>query len=298
MNATSRPLADGRLDPASMTATKRLAADGRGLAEAAAVLRAGALVAFPTETVYGLGADALSERAVAALFAAKGRPDYNPLIVHVPDLAAAEALAEMSSLARCLAARFWPGALTLVLPRRAQAGVAARATAGLPTLALRVPAHPVALALLRAFERPIAAPSANPSGRISPTTAEHVLGGLSGRIAAVVDGGACPVGIESTVLSVIGDELSLLRPGGTSREAIAAALSEVGAAPLLSPTAGVSQVPGSVAGSAPSPAPAPAAPGMLASHYAPRAALRLNAQAPADGEAWLGFGPDPVLSAQ
>jgi L-threonylcarbamoyladenylate synthase len=251
--------------------TLTLPGSDAGLRTAAGLLAAGALVAFPTETVYGLGADARSERAVEAIFAAKGRPAYNPLIVHVADLPAAERLAEFSPEARALAGRFWPGPLTLVLPRRADSGLSARATAGLPTVALRVPAHPVARRLLAAFGGPLAAPSANPSGGVSPTTAAHVLDGLGGRIAAVVDGGACPVGIESTVLGFADGAPVLLRPGGLPLETLAAALGrEPGAAP-----AGIS------------------APGQLASHYAPRAPLRLTAAAAGPDEVWLGFGPGP-----
>ncbi|MFN3259282.1 MAG: L-threonylcarbamoyladenylate synthase [Pikeienuella sp.] len=237
--------------------------------EAAALLRAGRLVAFPTETVYGLGGDGASDEAVAAIFAAKGRPSFNPLILHVADEEAAARLAHLPEGARRLAARFWPGPLTLVAPARAGAPVSLLARAGLETVALRVPAHPVAQALLRAFGGPLAAPSANPSGRISPTTAAHVLAGLSGRIAAVIDGGACPVGLESAVVGF--DDAGaarLLRPGGLPAEEIEAAL----AAPLLPAGEGIS------------------APGQLLSHYAPRAALRLAAASPAPGEALLGFG--------
>ncbi len=249
--------------------TIRLSDSARGVAAAAGLLSAGALVAFPTETVYGLGADARADRAVAAIFAAKGRPAFNPLIVHVVDLAAAEALAEFPSAARVLADRFWPGPLTLVLPRRAGAGLSELATAGLPTVALRSPAHPLARRLLAAFAGPVAAPSANPSGRVSATTAAHVLDGLGGRIAAVLDGGACPVGVESTILGFEAGAPVLLRPGGLGVEAIEAVLGR----PLAAPApAGVT------------------APGQLASHYAPDAALRLDAAAPAPDEAWLGFG--------
>jgi L-threonylcarbamoyladenylate synthase len=247
----------------------------RGLRAAAALLRAGELVAFPTETVYGLGADARNDRAVAAIFAAKGRPAFNPLIVHVADLAAAEALAEFDPGARALAAAFWPGPLTLVLPRRPDAGLAERATAGLPTVALRAPAHPLARRLLAAFAGPIAAPSANPSGRVSPTTRAHVVEGLGGRIAAVLDGGPCAVGLESTILGFEDGAPVLLRPGGLPAEAIEAALGR----PLLRPGATAPVT----------------APGQLASHYAPQAALRLDATGPGPGEAWLGFGPVETL---
>ncbi|RMF39152.1 MAG: threonylcarbamoyl-AMP synthase [Alphaproteobacteria bacterium] len=237
-----------------------------------ALLRAGECVAFPTETVYGLGADACNERAVAAVFAAKGRPPSNPLIVHVAGLREAMALAEFSSAAVRLAERFWPGPLTLVLTRKADTGLAAAISAGLPSVALRVPAHPVAQRLLAAFGEPLAAPSANPSGRVSPTTARHVMEGLGGRIAAVIDGGTCGVGIESTVLSLCGPHPVLLRAGGVPREALLAA--------------GLDRL------DVPDPAQPAASPGMLESHYATRAPIRLNADRPRPGELWLGFGDD------
>ncbi|MCU0907546.1 MAG: L-threonylcarbamoyladenylate synthase [Rhodobacteraceae bacterium] len=254
--------------------TERLEADAAGLARAAAVLRAGGLVAFPTETVYGLGADARDGRAVAGIFAAKGRPAFNPLIVHVTDLAAATRLAVLPEAARRLAGAFWPGPLTLVLPLRPDAGLSSLVTAGLPTVGLRVPAHPVAQALLVAAGCPVAAPSANPSGRVSPTTAGHVLAGLSGRIDAVLDGGACPLGLESTIVGFDPDPV-ILRPGGVTAEALADALGG-----RVVPTA------------APDGA-RPTAPGQLASHYAPRAPLRLDAAAPRPGERFVGFGPPP-----
>ena len=201
-----------------MTAT--LAPDDAGIAEAARLLAAGELVAFPTETVYGLGGDARSDRAVARIYEAKGRPSFNPLIVHLPDLAAVEAIAEVGPKARMLAQAFWPGPLTLVLPLRPDAGISSLVTAGLSTVAVRVPAHPLAQRLLRAFGGPLAAPSANPSGRVSPTRAEHVLEGLTGRIAAVLDGGPCAVGLESTII-LADPEPVLLRPGGLPVEAAA-----------------------------------------------------------------------------
>jgi L-threonylcarbamoyladenylate synthase len=251
--------------------TVTLSASDRGLRAAAALLRAGELVAFPTETVYGLGADARDPRAVAAIFAAKGRPAHNPLIVHVADLAAAEAFAALAAPARELAERFWPGPLTLVLPRRG-AALAEAVTAGLPTVALRVPDHPLARDLLAAFGGPLAAPSANRSGRVSATTREHVLDGLGGRIAAVLDGGPCPLGLESTIIGFEGMRAVLLRPGGLPVEGIGAVLG----APVAPATSlGIT------------------APGQLASHYAPRAGLRLDAAAPGPGEVWLGFGPGP-----
>lgn len=255
-----------------MTETLTLPPTTDGLARAAALLRGGALVAFPTETVYGLGGDATNDRAVAAIFAAKGRPSFNPLIVHVPDLAAARAVAVFDARAEAVAAAFWPGPLTLVLPLRAEAGISPLVTAGLPTVAVRVPAHPVAQGLLRAFGGPLAAPSANPSGKVSPTRADHVLAGLAGRIAAVVDGGACAVGVESTILGLDGPP-ALLRPGGVTVEALEQALG----APLA---AGGSET-------------RPNAPGQLASHYAPGASVRLEVTQPQADEVWVGFGPCP-----
>jgi len=242
------------------------------LARAAGMLRAGALIAFPTETVYGLGADARNGRAVAGIYAAKGRPDFNPLISHFPDAEAAFAEVAADSRARALAARFWPGPLTLVLPRRAGSRIDALTAAGLDTLAVRVPGHPLALALLEAAGVPVAAPSANRSGGVSPTTADHVLDGLSGRIDAVLDGGPCAVGVESTVLDLSGPAPLLLRPGGVPAAAIEALIGPVGR-PSAEP-------PG-----------APRAPGMLPSHYAPALPVRLGALSVAADEALLAFGP-------
>lgn len=252
--------------------TERLATDAAGIARAAELLAAGDLVAFPTETVYGLGGDARSGEAVARIYAAKGRPRFNPLIVHVPDLAAAERVALFSDRARALAAAFWPGPLTLVLPLRPEAGISDLVSAGLDTVAIRMPAHPVARALLAAFGGPVAAPSANPSGKVSPTTADHVLEGLDGRIAAVVDGGPCAVGLESTILML--DPPTLLRPGGLPAEALEAALG------CALPTGGDAAKPN--------------APGQLKSHYAPGAAVRLNATEKRPDEVFLGFGPGPA----
>lgn len=249
--------------------TKTFLPDQDGLAAAAAILRAGGLVAFPTETVYGLGGDAMSDLAVARIFEAKGRPRFNPLIVHVPDLAMAERFAVLDARAREVAARFWPGPLTLVLPLRPGAGLSALVTADLATVAVRLPAHPAALALLRAFGGPLAAPSANPSGLVSPTRAAHVLAGLEGRIAAVLDGGPCAVGLESTILGLDGAEALLLRPGGTPRETLEAHLGPLREAGDTG---------------------RPTAPGQLASHYAPGAALRLQAKAALPGEVMIGFG--------
>ncbi|MEL6915299.1 MAG: L-threonylcarbamoyladenylate synthase [Pseudomonadota bacterium] len=237
---------------------------------AAALLRAGELVAFPTETVYGLGADARNSAAVARIFEAKGRPRFNPLIVHVPSLEVARSLAELPDWAEALTAAFWPGALTVVVPRRA--ALPDIVTAGMATVGLRLPAHPLALELLE-VTGPLAAPSANPSGRVSPTTADHVMAGLGGRIAAVLDGGPTEVGLESTIIG--GPEPTLLRPGGIPAEAIEAALG----APLRAHAP---------AANAPT---APTAPGQLASHYAPSGPVRLDALTAQPGEVHLGFGP-------
>ena len=252
----------------TMITTELFLPDRTGLLAAAGLLRRGELVAFPTETVYGLGGDARSGIAVARIFAAKGRPRFNPLIVHVPDLAAAREFGVFDDRAEALAAAFWPGPLTMVLPLRA-AGLSDLVTAELGSVAIRVPAHPVAQALLRTFGGPLAGPSANPSGRVSPTRAAHVMEGLAGRIAAVVDGGACAVGVESTIVGLVG-AAALLRPGGVAVEALEALLG-----PLVM---GGSEV-------------KPTAPGQLASHYAPVAAVRLEAMAVGPGEIGLGFGP-------
>ena len=246
--------------------TEILAADEAGIARAASLLRAGALVAFGTETVYGLGADATNTSAVAAVFAAKGRPTFNPLICHYPSVDAAFADAAPNNLAFQLAKDFWPGPLTLVLPRRASSPVVPLTTAGLPTLAVRVPAHTVARRLLAAADRPIAAPSANRSGRVSPTTAAHVLVELDGSIAAVLECGPTSIGLESTVIDLSTPEPRVLRPGGLAIEAI-----------------------GPIADAPPNAT--PAAPGMLASHYAPRLPLRLDAPYATASEALLAFGP-------
>ena len=252
--------------------TETLPPDDHGIARAAQILRDGGHVAFPTETVYGLGGDACNDLAVAGIFAAKARPQFNPLIVHVPDIGVAERFAHFDARARGLAQAFWPGPLTLVLPLRANAGLSPLVTAELPTVAIRIPAHPVAAALLRAFGGPLAAPSANPSGRISPTRATHVHDGLTGRIAAVLDGGACAVGVESTIVGLEGAP-TLLRPGGVSVEALEAALGM----PLRMYDGGAINAPIN-------------APGQLASHYAPTAAVRLGAMTAAPGEVLVGFG--------
>jgi L-threonylcarbamoyladenylate synthase len=255
--------------------TERLAPDAAGIARATALLRDGALVAFGTETVYGLGADATDGRAVAAVFAAKGRPHFNPLICHYPDASAAFAHVAATALAERLAASFWPGPLTLVLPRRVTCPVALLAGAGLDTLAVRVPAQEDALALLRAVGRPVAAPSANRSGQVSPTTAAHVMEGLGGRIAAVLDSGACPVGVESTVLDLTGERPFLLRPGGVAREAIEAVVGRVdrGIAPAAGEASRTLR-----------------SPGLMVSHYAPVLPVRLDAREVAADEALLAFG--------
>ena len=241
------------------------------VAEAAGILRRGGLVAFPTETVYGLGADATNPQAVARIFAAKGRPQFNPLISHVLDLTEAERHADLPAIARTLAEKFWPGPLTIVAPRRADSTVAELACAGLATIAVRAPAHPMARELLQAFGGPVVAPSANRSGHVSATTAQHVADDLNSAVDLILDGGATPLGLESTVVA-IGAEgaATLLRPGGVSREEI-----EAITGPLNAPARG-----------------AIAAPGMLESHYAPRARLLLDQVSPPAGGAYLAFGTE------
>ncbi|KAF0230380.1 MAG: tRNA threonylcarbamoyladenosine biosynthesis [Beijerinckiaceae bacterium] len=252
-------------------ATQRLGTTPADLARAGEILAAGRLVAFPTETVYGLGADATSPEAVARLYAAKGRPSFNPLIAHVPDLAAAFSLGNFPPLAVKLAKAFWPGALTLVVPATPTSPVCELARAGLPSLAIRVPDHPVAQAILRRAGRPIAAPSANRSGHISPSLAAHVAADLDGIIDAIVDGGPTAIGVESTILGCLDDTVVMLRPGGIAREAIEAVLGFA-----LKDAAGDAE--------------APLAPGRLSSHYAPEHTLRLGATTVRPGEACLGFG--------
>ncbi|MEM7499220.1 MAG: L-threonylcarbamoyladenylate synthase [Pseudomonadota bacterium] len=285
--------------------TRHLPADPAGIAQAGALLAAGHLVAFPTETVYGLGADARSAEAVAGIYRAKGRPSSNPLIVHVADLAGAEALGVFGPAARRLADAFWPGPLTLVVPLRPEAGLAPAITAGRETVGLRVPAGPVAPALLAAAGCPVAAPSANPSGRVSPTEAAHVLDpitGLGGRIAAVLDGGPTAVGLESTIVAADGGPLRLLRPGGVPLDVLEDAAGEpIAVSQAAGPATGLATGHDDTASATARPRPAPSAeagiafeaPGMMESHYAPTARLRLAASAPRVGEAWLGFGPDP-----
>jgi L-threonylcarbamoyladenylate synthase len=258
--------------------TSLLPAGEAALAAAAHALREGGLVAFPTETVYGLGADATNAAAIARLYQAKGRPAFNPLIAHVGDLAAAREIGRFDAAALLLAEAFWPGPLTLVLPKTKNCAVADLATAGLDTVAIRIPAHPVARDILRVFGRPVVAPSANLSGHVSPTTAAHVHGDLDGRIDLIVDGGAVAVGVESTIVGIF-DEPMLLRPGGLPRADIERVLGRA-----------LKQLPadaGSDSGQ-------PLAPGMLASHYAPSTRVRLGAISLEPGEALLAFGSDAV----
>jgi L-threonylcarbamoyladenylate synthase len=261
-----------------MAETETLAPDEDGVARAGRLLASGRLVAFPTETVYGLGAIATDDRAVARIFAAKRRPRFNPLIVHIAGLAAARALVRWSEPAERLAARFWPGALTLVLPRAPDCPLSLLVSAGGPTVGLRWPAHPVAQALLEQTGLPVAAPSANPAGRISPTTAAHVGQGLGDAALLILDGGACPIGLESTVLDLSGAAPRLLRPGGVARAALEAEL-------------------GALAGAPQAPDEALRSPGQLVSHYAPSRPLRLDAGAVGADEALLAFGPRPLAGA-
>lgn len=246
--------------------TAVLPADAAGIAAAAETLAAGQLVAVPTETVYGLAADATNGEAVARIYAAKGRPSFNPLIVHVDGPAMAAQLADIPPLAEQLMQAFWPGPLTLVLPARPDSPAASLVQAGLPTIAIRCPRHPVAQAVIASLGRPIAAPSANPSGRISPTKAEHVLAGLTGRIPLILDAGPTEAGLESTIVGVEGDQLRLLRPGPVPAEALAAI------APVLAATEGKIQ-----------------APGQMTSHYAPSQPVRLNVTTPDQNEFFIGF---------
>ncbi|MDE0809238.1 MAG: L-threonylcarbamoyladenylate synthase [Alphaproteobacteria bacterium] len=241
----------------------------KDLDKAAEILRAGGLVAFPTETVYGLGADATNETAVARIFEAKGRPLFNPLISHVADAEAAFALGDFSITAKAVAGKFWPGPLTIVVKRAPECPVAWLTSAGLDSLALRVPAHPLARELLARTGRPIAAPSANRSGRISPTRAKHVASELGDRLEMILDGGACAVGLESTVVDFSGETATLLRPGAITREMLAEITGPVGDPPIDDPLV---------------------SPGMLASHYAPNCPVRLGVLEPLDSDAFLGFG--------
>lgn len=258
--------------------TLRIDPDATGIARAAAMLRAGQLVAFPTETVYGLGADACQGEAVAGIYEAKGRPSFNPLIAHVADFTHAEEIGVFNAAARTLAEHFWPGPLTLVVPLRPGTRISALATAGLDSIALRVPSHPVAREILQAAGTPIVAPSANRSGRVSPTEADHVWADLNRRIDAIVEGWSTPVGVESTIVSCLGAEPSLLRPGGVTRAEIENVLGHALADALAETSIDAAR---------------PVAPGLLESHYAPRAAVRLNATEIMPGEAALLFGPEP-----
>jgi L-threonylcarbamoyladenylate synthase len=251
-------------------------ADKDSIAEAAKLLKQGELVAFPTETVYGLGADARNGEAVAAIFEVKGRPQFNPLIVHIADLQAAEHLVEFNDLARTLARHFWPGALTLVLPKKLEGGLNDLVSAGLETIALRAPSHPIAQQLIREAGIPIAAPSANKSGHISPTTAEHVYSDLGETPALILDAGPTGFGIESTVVAIQNNDVTLLRPGAVTADDLQNLLSR----PLLRTD---------------KPVRAPQSPGQLESHYAPRARLRLNATDIRNCETLLAFGT-PELS--
>jgi L-threonylcarbamoyladenylate synthase len=254
-----------------MTTAPVLDRSAASIARAAEALRRGELVGLPTETVYGLAGDATNDRAVAGIFAAKGRPQFNPLIVHVATVEAARHLVAFDQRAEALAQRFWPGPLTMVLPRRPDCGISLLCSAGLDSLAVRLPAHPVARAIIEAAGRPLAAPSANPSGRLSPTRAAHVAQSLGGKLALVVDGGPATVGLESTVIDLTGPTAVLLRQGGLAEEELAGA---VGALEHATPDSAIKS------------------PGMLASHYAPRLPLRLGAQEVAADEALLAFGPD------
>ncbi|MFS4582013.1 L-threonylcarbamoyladenylate synthase [Phaeobacter sp. C3_T13_0] len=254
----------------SSPSTRILTARPQDISTAADTLRSGQLVAFPTETVYGLGADARQNDAVEAIYAAKGRPSFNPLIAHIHSAEAAQKYVVWCDAASKLAEAFWPGPLTLVLPLREDHGISPLVTAGLNTLGIRVPAHPAARALLSALNGPVAAPSANPSGKISPTTAAHVVAGLNGRIAAIVDDGPCGVGVESTIVGLATDTPLLLRPGGLASEEIEVVLGHTlkqrdASDPLT-------------------------APGQLMSHYAPQAGVRLNVTNPKKAELYLGFG--------
>ena len=258
--------------------TRILPAGAAATAAASQVLAEGGLVAFPTETVYGLGADAANAAAIAHLYQAKGRPAFNPLIAHVGDLDAARKIARFDAVALRLAETFWPGPLTLVLPKAQNCPVAELATAGLDTVAIRVPAHAVARDILRAFGGAVVAPSANLSGHVSPTTAAHVRGDLEGRIDLIVDDGAVEVGVESTIIGCF-DRPMLLRPGGVPRAAIERVIGRALARPPQVAESETDQ---------------PLAPGMLASHYAPRARVRLDAEQVEAGEALLAFGPDKI----
>ena len=251
--------------------TEILKANDKGIARAAEILNAGGTVAFPTETVYGLGGDARNTNAVRGIYTAKGRPEHNPLIIHFADAESAMKCVKSDPLASELASEFWPGPLTLVLPIQSDSALSHLASGGYPTLGVRVPSDPVAIRLLRAFAGPVAAPSANRSGKVSPTETSHVMADLSGRINAVIDGGPCVHGIESTIVSTQGGRANVLRHGAIPEEAIVArTMPPLKSAPSSSK---------------------PVTPGQMASHYAPRSRLRLNAAKPDSGELWLAFGP-------
>ena len=257
-----------------------VAPDAASITQAAKLLQDGGLVAFPTETVYGLGGDATNERAVAAIFDAKGRPQFNPLISHVLGPAEAKRFVDWNDTADRLAARFWPGPLTFVLPRAKGSPIALLATAGLDTVAIRAPSHPVAQALMRATGKPIAGPSANRSGTVSPTHAEHVADSLGDKVGLILDGGPCLVGVESTVLDLSGNRATLLRPGGATREAIEAVIGPIAISDALP------------SGNAPR-----TSPGQLESHYAPSRPVRLGATSVGADEGLLAFGPTPPMGA-
>jgi L-threonylcarbamoyladenylate synthase len=262
-------------------ATRRLDCESSGIHEAGAILRSGGLLAFPTETVYGLGGDATNGLAVAKIYEAKGRPSFNPLIIHVASFEQANELAYFNENALVLAKAFWPGPLTLVLPRRSNSTVSELALAGLDSIAIRIPSSPAARSVLSAAGRPIAAPSANRSGRLSPTRFEDVLEDLDGLIDGIVMGDAAEIGLESTIVSCLANKTLMLRPGGVPREAIERELGQELASPLTAQDSGN----------------APLAPGMLLSHYAPKADVRLDAREVKPGEAALLFGPNDIKGA-
>ncbi|MEM6413627.1 MAG: L-threonylcarbamoyladenylate synthase [Pseudomonadota bacterium] len=262
------------------------------ISEAATSLSDGALVGIPTETVYGLAADASNDAAVAKVFDVKGRPRFNPLIIHVRSIEHARQYVGFSPLAQALASEFWPGPLTLILDRKKDAAISNLASAGLNTLAVRVSSHPVMQSLMNAFEGPVAAPSANPSGSISPTRAEHVRDGLGAHIGLILDGGPCLVGLESTIVSITNDSVQILRPGGISAAAIAEVIG-VDETSFEKSASSVASAPVKFA-AAPSPSANVIAPGMLKSHYAPTAPLRINISDPESDEVYLSFGGCPT----
>lgn len=256
-----------------------LPVDDNSIARAAVLLREGKLVAFPTETVYGLGADATNGQAVAAIYAAKGRPSFNPLIIHVADIDALDNLIEWNETARLLASSLWPGPLTLILPRKESSPISLLASAGLDTLAVRIPSHPAAQKLLRAVGLPIAAPSANASGKLSPTTPVHVAESLGSKVDLILAGGRTQIGLESTVVNLAAGKPAILRPGGVTQERLEMVLGHKIETHESAAAEGD----------------APSSPGMLASHYAPHLPMRLNAEYANEREAFLGFGPDAFV---